>query len=94
IVMDIFQYLTVGVTVMLAVERYIAICHPMRAMGMCTVKRARIIIVLLAFVSLVLMFPKFFDIQATLARKNAHETVLVVTFAYVYDNQLYNYIVT
>ncbi|KAK0062353.1 sex peptide receptor [Biomphalaria pfeifferi] len=93
IVMDIFQYFAVGVTVMLAVERYIAICHPMRTMGMCTVKRARIIIVLLAFVSLVLMFPKFFDMQPTLAKKG-HETFLVMTFAYVYDNQLYSYIAT
>ncbi|KAH9512964.1 hypothetical protein Btru_037161 [Bulinus truncatus] len=94
IIMDIFHNLAVGVTVMLAVERYIAICHPMRAMGMCTVRRARIIIVLLAVASTILMCPRFLDIEVTFARKTSGEIILTATHAYKYDNQLYNYIVT
>ena len=44
IFMDIFLMASVWMTVMLAVERYIAICHPFVATRMCTVTKARIII--------------------------------------------------
>jgi len=45
------QYLGVNVSSLsitaFTVERYIAICHPMRAQTMCTVRRAKRIIVVL-----------------------------------------------
>ena len=94
ILMDVFQYLTVGVTVMLAAERYIAICHPMRARSVCTVKRARTIIVLLAGLAFILRSPKFFDLKFTTGRGPNGETILVVDWAYPYNEKLYTYIVT
>ncbi|XP_059165575.1 G-protein coupled receptor daf-37-like [Physella acuta] len=94
IFMDIFQYLTVGVTVMLAIERYIAICHPMRAMNICTVKRARIIICVLTFVAFVLRSPKFFELRYSYTPLTNGETKLVVSWVYVYDDRAYTYIVT
>ncbi|CAG5130315.1 unnamed protein product, partial [Candidula unifasciata] len=95
IFMDIFQYLTVGITVMLAVERYIAICHPMRAMTICTVKRARIIIIVLTVVAFILRSPKFaeMDIIYVTAESEEEET-MIVTNVYVYDEAIYTYIVT
>ncbi|XP_052265828.1 thyrotropin-releasing hormone receptor-like [Dreissena polymorpha] len=45
IFINIFLFASVWLTVMLTVERYIAICHPLRAMTICTVVRARIIII-------------------------------------------------
>ncbi|XP_059165493.1 thyrotropin-releasing hormone receptor-like [Physella acuta] len=95
IAMETFQYLTVGVTVMLAVERYLAICHPMRAMGMCTIKRARIIIAILFLITFTVLSPKFLDLQLTNAKEPiTGETLLTITHAYYYNNALYTYIVT
>lgn len=55
-----FLLASVWLTVMLAIERYIAICHPLRAMGICTVTRARIIIVLIFVCSLLFRMPELF----------------------------------
>ncbi|KAL3851813.1 hypothetical protein ACJMK2_015518 [Sinanodonta woodiana] len=61
IFLDILLLASVWLTVMLALERYIAICHPMRAMAICTVKRARIIIICIFIGAFVMRFPKFFQ---------------------------------
>lgn len=59
-IMNIFLLVSVWLTVMLALERYIAICHPLRAMSVCTVTRARIIIVLIFVIAAILHIPYFF----------------------------------
>ncbi|KAK0062347.1 thioredoxin domain-containing protein 17 [Biomphalaria pfeifferi] len=94
IFMDTFTYLAVGVTVMLAVERYIAICRPMKAMMLCTVKRARIIIVALTVLCFVLSSPRFLDIDVSYVATDNGEQKAVVTWSYLYDSKVYNYIVT
>ena len=60
IFLDIFLLASVWLTVMLGVERYIAICHPLRAMSICTVKRARFIIVAIFMLSTACRVPNFF----------------------------------
>ncbi|KAH3777543.1 thyrotropin-releasing hormone receptor-like [Dreissena polymorpha] len=45
ILINVVLLASVWLTVMLTVERYIAICHPLRAITLCTVVRARIIII-------------------------------------------------
>ncbi|XP_012938146.2 FMRFamide receptor-like [Aplysia californica] len=94
ILMDTFQYLTVGVTVMLAVERYIAICHPMRAMTMCTVRRARTIICILTIIAFTLRAPKFFELDIGYVHISTGEAIFMVTRVYLYDEFLYTCIVT
>lgn len=59
IILTAFLMASVWLTVMLAIERYIAICHPLRAMGICTVARARGIIVFIYILSLLLRIPDF-----------------------------------
>ncbi|KAL4225888.1 hypothetical protein ACF0H5_013876 [Mactra antiquata] len=61
IFMEMFLLASVWLTVMLAVERYIAICHPLKAMVICTVERARIIIVSIFAFSILFHIPKFFN---------------------------------
>ncbi|XP_060070328.1 sex peptide receptor-related protein 2-like [Ylistrum balloti] len=56
-----FLLASVWLTVMLAIERYIAICHPLRAISICTVRRARIIIVVIFVFSFYCRIPNFFE---------------------------------
>ncbi|OWF38453.1 FMRFamide receptor-like [Mizuhopecten yessoensis] len=56
-----FLLASVWLTVMLAIERYIAICHPLRAISICTVRRARIIIVVIFVFSFYCRVPNFFE---------------------------------
>lgn len=58
-----FLLTSVWVTVMLAVERYIAICHPLRAISICTVKRSRIIILVIFFLSFYMRISNFFEFR-------------------------------
>lgn len=58
-----FLLASVWLTVMLAIERYIAICHPLKAMGICTVARARIIIVAILICSFLFKIPEFFKLK-------------------------------
>lgn len=60
IFLDMFLLASVWLTVMLAIERYIAICHPLRAMSICTVQRARFIILGIFVFSLACRLPNFF----------------------------------
>ncbi|XP_052231902.1 FMRFamide receptor-like [Dreissena polymorpha] len=52
IVIKVFLLASIWLTVMLTVERYIAICHPLRAMTLCTVVRARIIIISIVVIAI------------------------------------------
>lgn len=63
IFINVFLLSSVWLTVMLAVERYIAICHPLRAISICTVKRSRIIIAIIFSVSFYFRVPNFFEMK-------------------------------
>jgi len=52
-------YLTVTVTV----ERYIAVCHPLRARSWCTCKRGRVAVLLIAVLSLAYNLPRFLEVD-------------------------------
>ena len=56
-----FIMASVWMTVFLALERYIAIVHPYRASAFCTVRRARIGIVIVFLLSFLLRVPFFFE---------------------------------
>ncbi|BFZ10686.1 hypothetical protein BsWGS_13725 [Bradybaena similaris] len=94
IFMDVFHYLTVGITVMLAVERYVAICHPLKALAFCTVTRARAVIVTLTIVAFILRSPKFFELDISHGEADGRPGELVATYAYRYDEGIYTYVVT
>lgn len=61
IFLSTFLMASVWVTVMLAIERYIAICHSLRASSICTVKRAVIINILVFVFSFICRIPNFFE---------------------------------
>ncbi|PVD20029.1 hypothetical protein C0Q70_20523 [Pomacea canaliculata] len=55
------QTATVWLTVSFTVERYIAVCHPLKAASMCTIQRARIVIVVISIVSVLYNVPRWFE---------------------------------
>lgn len=61
IFIDTFLMASVWITVMLAIERYIAICHSLRANAICTVKRARIINTVVFMLAFLCRIPGFFE---------------------------------
>ncbi|KAK3102211.1 hypothetical protein FSP39_009628 [Pinctada imbricata] len=58
-----FMLASVWLTVMLAIERYIAICFPLRAISICTTRRARIIICFIFVASFLCRVPIFFEFR-------------------------------
>ncbi|ESO88835.1 hypothetical protein LOTGIDRAFT_165255 [Lottia gigantea] len=61
---------SVWITVMLAVERYIAICYPLKAMAICTINRARCMIAILVISAFMCRIPNFFDMTPTIHKTN------------------------
>lgn len=90
IFLDTFLLASVWLTVMLAVERYIAICHPMRAMSICTVKRARFIIAGIFLFSLVWRMPNFFRYKIiTFKEQCLHEDVVYYQHTELGKNEMF-----
>lgn len=52
---------TVWSTVAVTVERYVAVCHPLKARSICTYNRARTINVLVTVFAVIYNIPRFFD---------------------------------
>ncbi|XP_061167984.1 fibropellin-1-like isoform X2 [Saccostrea echinata] len=63
IFVETFLMASVWLTVVLAVERYIAICHPLKAIAICTVNRARLIIAGIFIFSFIFRIPRFFEFR-------------------------------
>lgn len=55
------QTATVWLTVSFTVERYIAVCHPLRSASMCTIPRARIVVLVISAVSILYNVPRWFE---------------------------------
>jgi hypothetical protein len=60
----IAQTSTVWITVSFTVERYIAVCHPLRAARMCTPARARVVIIAVSICALVFNISRWFEYES------------------------------
>ena len=68
IFMQVFLLASIWLTVMLAIERYIAICQPFLAARMCSVKRARLFIIIIFILTFACRTANFWE----------HKVVIVV----------------
>jgi len=86
-------YFTVAVTV----ERYIVVCWPLYAKCWCTNRRARFYTGIVFLFSILITFPKWFEIQATqhnLYKKNLTSVKTIcynIEFTPLRDNLIYKY---
>ncbi|KAK6176809.1 hypothetical protein SNE40_015040 [Patella caerulea] len=84
---------SIWVTVMLAVERYIAICYPLKAMSICTINRARCVLATICVLSFVCRVPNFFDVGIIWVTMNNETKAMWNWTSDTYDNTLYVLIV-
>ena len=84
IFLNIFLMASIWLTVMLAVERYTAICRPFLAAKMCTVVRARILIAVIFFFALICRLANFWEYQLV----TAYNPVTNKTVVYVDQTEL------
>ncbi|XP_043500458.1 FMRFamide receptor isoform X1 [Polistes fuscatus] len=57
------QIATVYLTLTVTIERYIAVCHPLKARSFCTCGRARLAFLSIVIFALIYNSPKFFEIE-------------------------------
>ena len=55
------QTATVWLTVSFTVERYIAVCHPLKAASMCSIPRARLVVLTISVVALLYNVPRWLE---------------------------------
>ncbi|XP_014787772.1 sex peptide receptor-related protein 2 [Octopus bimaculoides] len=74
IFLRMFNLVSVWMTVMLAVERFIAICIPYKAMDMCTIYRSRCIVVFIYIAAFVCQSPHFAKYKIVTSHNEFNET--------------------
>ncbi|XP_059480856.1 FMRFamide receptor [Neocloeon triangulifer] len=70
-------YLTLTVTL----ERYVAVCHPLRARSLCTYGRARIYVVLIIVFSVLYNLPRFFEVERVTGTLPPYNTTIYMVSA-------------
>ncbi|KAH0564590.1 FMRFamide receptor-like [Cotesia glomerata] len=57
------QMVTVYLTLTVTIERYVAVCHPLKARSFCTYGRARLAVLCIVIVSTIYNLPKFWEVN-------------------------------
>lgn len=70
------QMSTLWLTVSFTVERYIAVCHPLQAVRMCTVARARVVIVAVSVVSILFNASRWFEYRLKFDQSSNNRSTL------------------
>ncbi|XP_077282983.1 FMRFamide receptor-like [Arctopsyche grandis] len=59
------QTVSVYLTLTVTLERFVAVCHPLRARSLCTYGRARIYVIVIIIFSLIYNLPRFWEVSCT-----------------------------
>ena len=76
----IAQTATIWLTVSFTVERYIAVCHPLKAASMCTISRAKIVIIGVSLGSTLYNIPRWFEYRPEVFVDSAHNNQTIIRF--------------
>lgn len=75
----ISQTATIYLTVSFTVERYIAVCHPLKAASMCTTTRAKLVISIVSVASTLYNIPRWFEYRPKIENgKLEHKKALLL----------------
>jgi hypothetical protein len=84
---------TVWITVLIAFNRYIAICKPFRAPQLCTMSRVRIQVVVMVVLCVVYCIPRFFEFRVIyIYDPEVNKTIPIANSTGLLRNKYYNYI--
>ncbi|CAE1318079.1 unnamed protein product [Acanthosepion pharaonis] len=89
IFLKMFNLTSVWITVVLAMERFIAICYPYRAMLMCTVRRARWIVLSIYVASFLCQLPQFLKYKIVSSTNEFNQISYNLHMTSVSNNKLY-----
>ncbi|XP_014222381.1 FMRFamide receptor [Trichogramma pretiosum] len=70
-----FQMATVYITLTVTMERYVAVCHPLKARSLCTYSRARWALCAIALFAVSYNVPKLFELEFTETVNSLNKTV-------------------
>lgn len=86
----IAQFVTVYLTLTVTLERYIAVCHPLKARSFCTYGRAQVAVVVIVIFAFIYNLPKFFEITVYNERHWKYNiTVYCVSPTELRSNEIY-----
>ncbi len=80
------QMSTVWLTVLVSMERYVAICHPLKAASICTISKVRKAVIVIFISSIVYNIPRYFEFQVI-----AHDAM---DKTYIGTHEVYRYLYT
>ena len=84
------QTITIWVTVLVGVNRYIAVCKPYSASRLCTVNQARKQLALVIILCILYNIPRFCEAKLTsMVDTTTNKTVLVPAYTALGDNKMY-----
>lgn len=78
LLVDTSQNTSVWLTVTFTIERYIAVCHPMRGKVLCTESRSRKIILVVLLYTTVLTLPTYFEYKIIDDVNDRNETIAII----------------
>lgn len=87
------QTLTVWMTVLLAINRYIAICRPYNASKLCTVRKARIQVFIVVMLTVIVNFPRFFQYDI-ISKTDGNQTYKHAKATSIGETSIFGIIVT